>query len=210
MVVQSFDFTKAAEELQKSGSLVSTYLDSDSGANVTVNYTELTGLPQSISIDRGKDLPIPMGSVVESSWRDILAQNRNLKIRKKIFEVVTPPILKLIPNAMTGFLFHDNEKFQGGIKEIVDEIVKQYVYTMFDTKVQYLAMGVPPPVAKGGKTLPHGAAYSGFRDNLDAGSYGNDFESGKYPVIDFSDGEGKATYRGSFINELVKKAVNSR
>lgn len=208
MVLKSFDYTKAAEELQKSGSLVSTYLDSDSGANVNVNYTELTGLPQSITIDKSKDLPVPVDSVAEGPWRDVLTHNRNVKIAKKIFEVVTPSILKFIPNALTGFLLHDHEGFQGGIKEIADEIVKQYAYTMFDTKIRYLVMGVPPPTTKGDQTIPHGAAYSGFGGRKDYMEYSR--ANKDYPVIDLSDGEGRVVCSGKgYIDNLVKKAANS-
>ena len=80
MAVKAIDFNKAVEELSRVGSLVPTYLDAESGAAVKVDYTELTGLPQKFTVDKAQDLPVPVDSIAERPWRDILIHNRRVRI----------------------------------------------------------------------------------------------------------------------------------
>lgn len=208
-MVKTIEFGPSMEQLLSPGTLVPICLDSKYGATVGVELNEF-GDPQKIDIKREKEFPIPEGSVIEPQWRDIIAYNRNLAIGKSIFTETMPHILNFLGNAATLFLFHDHKGYNTWLNNIAKTIVEEFTYTMFDTKVKNLAMGIPK--GKGAENISFsrgrgGSAYSGF------GKYGKHTgynpRDGDYAVIGFSDSEPRV-YSGGVIDRLVKKASNSR
>jgi hypothetical protein len=213
-MTEGINFNKAIEELTKVGTLVRSYLDEKSGAVAKVDYTELTGLPQKVSVDKELDLPVPVGSIAEPQWRDVLRHNRNVRIGQKIFETIVPPSLNFLGNAATLFLFYEHEGFQNGLNDIIKTIVEEFSYTNYTMNIQYLTLGVPPPQTQGTPPFPpqasraaHGAPYPTiFNRSFD---YVQDPETGIYVLAGDSGYLGGDGQDFSHLGALVDQAGGS-
>lgn len=162
-MVRTIEFEQSIQELIRPGTLVTNFQDSEYGRVVRIDISELTNQPQSFTILEEKQFPIPESTIAESQWRQMITQNRNLKIAQKIFEETTPPVLKFLGNAATLFLLKKHEGYQSWLDNIIKSIVDEVSYTHYKTKLRYMTLGVPSArVPTGRIPIETGSAYTGF------------------------------------------------
>jgi hypothetical protein len=167
----------------------------------------------------------PKAGPHESKWEAIINHNIGMEYRGIAMDLLLPPVIGGMVGAGMGALdvltlglLGFSKNYNDQRKEIVERIMKELKFRYVDSQKEIVIIGVPgqsmaPEYQKGDapkRTLAkkEGAAYQGFRGSLDVGDYGEDFNSGRYPVMDFSDGKGRV-YRGKAIDNLVKKRTNS-
>ena len=171
--VSKLHFGPALDAMLSPRDLVVLNEDTRYGKKVTVKFNELSGEPEEMSTSAVGEFSIPQGSIAEGSWRGILARNARIQRNRQLYNIFAPPAIEggikflagLADLFTLGFLsFSDRTE---DVKKTANEFADIYGDKWFDTKVSYLAYGIPPaPKQRQKVTIERAGSMPLYRHNV--------------------------------------------